>query len=318
MFKEAIDKWNTSSQEREDKFTFSREIHNGLMDMKNICSLMEKSIGNCLEISKNGLVLSIDKDGSTFKMYLNEDDYKEVPITVLCNGNYEVQETDMVCRLLRYFKDDEDFVMFDVGANVGWYSLNASKCIPALKLYAFEPGPITYQRLVNNLELNGIKRETAINVGFYKENGKLDFYYDKTRSGASSLINIQEKDAIEKISVDMIKMDDWAEENNVGKVDFIKCDVEGSELFVYEGGMELIAKSKPIIFSEMLRKWSAKFGYHPNDIIRLFTSIGYECFVIMDAHKLKKIDLVDEDTVETNFFFLHSEKHAKIIQELCV
>jgi hypothetical protein len=64
----------------------------------------------------------------------------------------------------------------------------------------------------------------------------------------------------------------------------------------------------------MLRKWAAKFGYHPNDIINYFFQFGYNCCV---AHKgkLKKIDKVNDQTIETNFFFLHENKHSQIINE---
>ncbi len=102
----------------------------------------------------------------------------------------------------------------------------------------------------------------------------------------------------------------------MGGVDFIKCDVEGSELFVYQGGLETLKKYKPVVFSEMLRKWSAKFGYHPNDIIALFKNIGYQCYVITVDNYLKEITEVTEETVETNYFFLHGEKHGKIREEL--
>ena len=99
-----------------------------------------------------------------------------------------------------------------------------------------------------------------------------------------------------------------------GKVpDFIKCDVEGAELFVFKGGQEVIERHKPIIFTEMLRKWSAPFGYHPNEIIELLTDCGYSCFT-MDSQKLSKIVEMTDETLETNFFFLHDEKHAILIK----
>ena len=69
--------------------------------------------------------------------------------------------------------------------------------------------------------------------------------------------------------------------------------------------------------SEMLRKWSAKFNYHPNDIIQLFEEIGYECYVIADNGMLKRFGYVNEETIETNYFFLHPEVHNTIIQKLC-
>lgn len=103
----------------------------------------------------------------------------------------------------------------------------------------------------------------------------------------------------------------------ITKVDFIKCDVEGTELFVYEGGKKTIEKYRPIIMSEMLRKWAHKFNYHPNDIINLLTELGYQCFVINENSNLKKFDKVLEETVETNYYFLHKEKHAYIISNLC-
>jgi hypothetical protein len=60
---------------------------------------------------------------------------------------------------------------------------------------------------------------------------------------------------------------------NNAKVDFIKCDVEGAELFVYQGAKATLMQQKPIVFTEMLRKWAAKFDYHPNDIIALFDEL---------------------------------------------
>lgn len=318
MFKETIDKWNTSLKEKEDRLHLARNVHNGLMDVKNIQFLLEKSVIDHMEIGRNGILAVLDDEHGNFKMYINEMDCEEAPMTLLCSGNYEAEETDMVYKLLQYYKEDEEFVMFDVGANVGWYSLNGLHSCPKMKLYAFEPSPITYERLVNNLEVNGFCSRIAYNIGFYRESGKLDFYYDSKRAGASSLVNIQEKECIDKISVNMLKMDEWAEENKIEKVDFIKCDVEGSELFVYEGGINLIAKNHPIIFSEMLRKWSAKFGYHPNDIIDLLSSVGYECFTIQEKGKLKRFGRVDEDTMETNYFFLHPEKHARMIADLSI
>lgn len=73
----------------------------------------------------------------------------------------------------------------------------------------------------------------------------------------------------------------------------------------------------PVVFSEMLRKWSAKFGYTPNDIIKFFKNLGYRCFVIADEEKLRECPIVTENTVETNYFFLHEVRHTNIIGEMC-
>ena len=109
-------------------------------------------------------------------------------------------------------------------------------------------------------------------------------------------------------------MDTFVKDEKISALDFVKCDVEGAEYFVYQGGLETLKKFKPIIFSEMLRKWSAKFDYHPNDIINLLKQIGYLCFVIR-GRKLEEFTLMDENTLETNFIFLHKEKHAQQVKD---
>ena len=62
----------------------------------------------------------------------------------------------------------------------------------------------------------------------------------------------------------------------------------------------------------MLRKWSAKFNYHPNDIIDLFKNLGYHCYSLNEG-KLIQFYTMNEDTIETNFFFLHKDYHSEQI-----
>jgi hypothetical protein len=95
----------------------------------------------------------------------------------------------------------------------------------------------------------------------------------------------------------------------------IKCDVEGAELMVFRGGAETIATAKPIVFTEMLRKWAAKFGYNPNEIIDWFAALGYGCYTVRGS-RLEVFGAMNEATAETNFFFLHRVAHASRIAEL--
>jgi methyltransferase, FkbM family len=317
MFAEINEEWTKSSKEKKDKQIYMHKIHKQLMDIEDINYLLKDSIIDKIEINQmGGACIVLNSDYHNIRMKINENDFEEVPVSILCNGNYEKIETNMVLKILASFSKTDNFVAFDVGANVGWYSLNLLKHFPGMRVYSFEPSPVTYERLINNIELNGFSSKNVFNIGLHQETGKLNFYYDREGSGASSLVNLREKDTVEIISVDMKKMDEWGIENGINKVDFIKCDVEGSELFVYRGGINLISENHPIIFSEMLRKWSAKFGYTPNDIIMLMRKEGYKCYVITESERLRECAIVDENTKETNFFFLHTEKHMDIIENL--
>lgn len=245
-------------------------------------------------------------------MYLDDTDLCAVPSQLINKGFYEHEELEMVIRILNLLPKNSTFL--DVGANLGWYGINVLKNFPDMSVYAFEVVPDTAKRLRDNFELNGLKDNIYIyNYGLFTENTKKSFYYDVVASGASSMADLRELSTTKVIEVEMKRLDDVS--IKFDNVEFIKCDVEGSEYFVYQGAEETIKKYKPVIFSEMLRKWSAKFGYTPNNIIDFLNQKGYDCFVISEEKKLRPCPVVDENTIETNYYFLHRDKHKEIIEK---
>ena len=112
---------------------------------------------------------------------------------------------------------------------------------------------------------------------------------------------------MEKIACQVSTLDDFTIQQGIQKVDFIKIDVEGNEHNVLLGGADVLSKCKPIVYAEMLRKHAARFGYHPNDTIAYMKSLGYGCFVLREG-KLAQFDFMDDNTLETNFFFVHKDK----------
>jgi len=211
---------------------------------------------------------------------------------------------------------EDGFNVLDIGANFGWYGMHIAKLKPAAHVFSFEPIPSTFEYLNENIRLNDLINISTLNFGFSDTEGTFKFYYDPNLSVNASLANVSENAGIENITCSVKKLDIFVSSKNI-KVDFIKCDVEGAELMVFKGGTDLIKKDCPIIFTEMLRKWSAKFNYHPNDIILFFKNLGYQCFTSVNS-KLRAFNSVDENTTETNYFFLHEKKHSLQIERLLV
>ena len=249
---------------------------------------------------------------SQIKLYCVKGETRSIPLTILNLADYESEELNMQLQLIH----DGDTV-FDIGGNIGWYALHIAQARPASMIYTFEPLPWTYNFMMQNLQINGINNIRPNNFGFSNETGEFEFYLDPAISANASMVNVAEKENVQMCKCKVDTLDAYMCKENV-KIDFIKCDVEGAELFVFQGGENTLRKHQPIVFTEMLRKWSAKFNYHPNQIIEFFRQLDYEPYVIKNINKLGKFELVDENTLETNYFFLHHEKHAKLIKEFVI
>lgn len=257
---------------------------------------------SAIEITDDNIVMTSRNNG--VKMICPLGDHRVAPIEILNFGDYEPDYSSLIMRLI----SPKDCVI-DIGANMGWYAINIGKIFPLSQIFAFEPIPKTFSLLEKNIQLNASHNISALPFGLSDEQKDLVFYFYPEGSGNASSANLSERTNAELINCHVKRLDDFVMENQL-RVDFIKCDVEGAELFAFRGAKETLLRNKPIVFTEMLRKWAAKFGYHPNDIINFFSGIGYQCFAVVD-NKLVEFFTMNENTIETNFFFLHPEKHAE-------
>jgi FkbM family methyltransferase len=202
-------------------------------------------------------------------------------------------------------------VVFDIGANRGWYSLHLAKRFPGLRIHAFEPLPAVFGSLLANVALNQASNVTAHNFALSNRTGTARFFFNSKLTVASSAANLLGTADAREVDVTLRTLDAAQAEWGTA-IDLIKCDVEGAELLVFQGGMKALARCRPVIFCEMLRKWAAKFEYHPNDIIALLATAGYRCNTAANG-RLVPVALVDEKTEATNFFFLHEDAHARLV-----
>lgn len=257
--------------------------------------LMENSIAKSINIDKDGVVVEIKY--TDIKLHMIYGDIGIIPSVILALGYYEELLWKKVLSLL-----DKPKIIVDAGANIGYFSLFFNHYFPDAKIYAFEPIPNTYQYFKKNIEINNCQSITTYNLGLFNEKKEIDMYYNMEGSGSSSLVDLLNTKNTKNIKCKFTTLDNFYEENDIRGCNLIKCDVEGAEKFVIEGGINVIKKYKPVIFCEMLRKWSAKFNYHPNDIIAMLSNIGYICYAISD-NSFIKINEVNDNTEETNFIF---------------
>lgn len=255
---------------------------------------------------EDGNVTMITRENE-IKLLCDESDHRMVPIEILNFKYYEKDEIDFILKLIK-----ENNTILDIGANIGWYSLKIAKNINNVEIMAFEPIPKTFEYLKKNIDLNHVSTIKTFNYGLSDEEKDILLYYYPEGSCNASAANLSRRKDVDKITCKLTTIDKFAADKNIS-VDFIKCDVEGSELFVFNGAIKTIRKDKPIIFTELLRKWAAEFNYHPNNVISLLKKNGYRCFTINNGN-LNEITKIVENTVETNFLFLNHEKHSDLIE----
>jgi len=239
-------------------------------------------------------------------------DVRIAPIETLASDYYEKDDTQMMYNLVK-----NNSTMFDIGANIGWFSIGIAKNKKNVDVFSFEPVPKVLENLKFNIKLNEIEKIKVFNHGFYNENKKIIFYFYPDASGYSSNTPFPGKKGFKKVQCKLMPLDEFVKKNKISKIDFIKCDVEGAELFVFQGGINTIERFKPIILSEISRINQSKFLSHPNDIIKFFNEKGYLCFVA-NKKGLKEIKKISENTVETNAFFLHAKKHSSEISKYSI
>jgi FkbM family methyltransferase len=243
------------------------------------------------------------RDG--IRMRWDIEDLRTAPNMLLNHGEYETRELEVLLDAAR-----QSQIVFDVGANVGWYTLNISRAIARRggHVYAFEPIPSTFATLQYNVRLNALQSCTTLtNVGLGEENRTVEFFLPKTTgSVAASQRPLFEQQENDRIVARIIRLDDFISERGIKRLDLLKCDIEGAELLMLKGGMDSIGRFRPVIFLELLRKWSKAYGYHPNDVITLLAAQGYHCFAITAAG-LERMTEMDDQCESTNFLFKHRD-----------
>lgn len=144
-------------------------------------------------------------------------------------ANNHLTQTHIILRQLneeRFYQpllgEAENYTILDIGANIGLFSLYAQDS--AARIIALEPTPATFKMLQKLTE--GESKITPVPMALSGHNGTVDFYVNNNPTINSLVNRVGEKVTVEARTIATV-----LKEHNLDYVDFVKCDIEGGEMF---------------------------------------------------------------------------------------
>ncbi len=150
-------------------------------------------------------------------------------------GSYEFEKQQLFVKVLESLEANS--TIFDVGANVGFYSMLSATVLPSSNVYAFEPLPRNIDFLRRHIALNKFENIKLIPsaVGSVKGTALFD---DSTNPSMGAL----SPDG--KTQVEVVCVDDLLSSGFIRVPDLIKMDIEGGEIEALKG-MQNMLKNQP-------------------------------------------------------------------------
>ena len=218
---------------------------------------------------------------------------KHFEILVLANED--------VGRLIAIFRDFEpeeskffqgilkpDDICFDVGGNVGYFSMLMAERARQGAVHVFEPIPLNAAIVRANAELNNFTNITINNVAVGDVLGNIDFSVS-VDSAYSSMKATGTKAEEKSISVPILTLDSYIQQHDIPRVDIIKVDVEGAEDMVIRGAINLLndlSRRPRIVLLELFDVNLKPFGTTVVEIIARMMDYGYQPHIVNSQGEL--------------------------------
>ena len=165
-------------------------------------------------------------------------------------------------------------VFFDVGANVGSYTLTLAKS--ADRTCSFEASSVNAAILRDFVSHSKLKTIEVINRAVSNNSGETITIYSSPDTGGNNTQFHDFGNGGETVST--ITLDQFAAENNIGHVDVIKMDIEGSELAAFQGAHDLLSKNHPVLLVEFHAIVARQAKWELVELYNLLMSYGYNAY----------------------------------------
>lgn len=165
----------------------------------------------------------------------------------------------------------------EVGANQGIYTLFLSRLAAPGRVFAFEPEPVVYGQLVENVRINAVTNVVCQQLAIADEQKSSILRPGSLNSGDNRIV-IDSAARAEDILLNATTLDNLFPAE---RIDFIKIDVQGFELQVLEGARELLHRTDEIIL--LLEYWPYGLNRCASSASRLLAFLDENGFQLWKA-----------------------------------
>jgi FkbM family methyltransferase len=237
-------------------------------------------------------------------------------LDMVANVCYEL-ELNGETRVLEALAESRPSCIFDVGANVGDWSLLAAGLFPSAQIHAFEIVPDTAQLMQERLTQSRVSSVTVNAVGLSGQPGMVSVAYLPEFSAGSSAAVVQPAGGVQWRECPVQTGDEYCRERSIDHIDFLKIDVEGLEGKVLKGFEGMLAGARVDVVQFEYGHLNASVRFLLGDFYDLSEGHGYVVGkVYPDQVDFRTYDAWrDENFRGPNYLAVHRD-HADLIRRL--
>jgi FkbM family methyltransferase len=194
--------------------------------------------------------------------------------------------------------------VIDVGANIGLWVMGVARAAgPTARIHAFEPLPANFERLEANVGRNSLDWIQCHPLALAERDGEARLLLP--RSGNSGVGSLRTDPGGESVAVTLTTLDGFCRREGLARVHFLKVDVEGAEMRVFEGAGKLLASDRPpLLMFEVGDSLAAAFGTSSAAVKARLATHGYGCYRYRNA-RLQTVDVDEKHTASEDLIALH-------------
>ena len=220
----------------------------------------------------------------------------------------------------------QDQTCFHIGASDARHSYVMAGLINGGQIYAFEPSSYSFNHLKLIIRLHRLRNIHIYKKAISDKKGMVSLVTPKKSTGHAgrsfayirgvndSMVKRHDvsEDIFIKEDVESISVDGFVSSENIEKVDFIRCDMEGSEILMLRGAARTLQQHKPNLLLEIHNNaLKDVFNSNADEVKDILFRLGYYMFRLSEGD-IVPVNEINHEERWRDYFFIHPDRYKEL------